>query len=261
MKHLFLTGMMILGAVSLFSAESITAAKPDDFVGSASPTFSNGETTIKGGSLFSRKTLDIDTKKRYRLSGEFKAGANHKEGDFFRFGVYPSNKYAQILPVNINIVPGTDTELAADCNAGDTVIRLKDASKWKGDSLSVVAFDTDPSGKLLDLPNYNISKTGVKSLVSKDGVWELTLLQPCGQNFPAGMTVREHRAGWSVIYAGTAKQLLTPEWQTINVIIEPGEVSSDSIKNWWKGTVKAGFVVEASGSGLVFRNLKLEEVE
>ena len=152
------------------------------------------------------------------------------------------------------------TELAADCNAADTVIKLKDASKWKSGPLCVAAFDTDPSGRLSDLPNFNVSKTGAKSLVNKNGVWELTLKHPCGKNFPAGTTVREHRAGWSVIYAGTPRQLLTPEWAKIEVIIEPGEVPSASIRNWWKGTAKAGLVVESAGNGLMFRNLKLEAV-
>lgn len=261
MKRMILTGTMLLTAALLSGGEFITASAPDDFIGGGKASVSNGKTTVNGRAvLYSKRKLDIDTKKRYRLSGEFKAGAGSRNGDYFRFGVYPATNNSQILAVCINIVPGTDTELAADCNAADTVIKLKDASKWKGGPLCVAAFDTDPSGRLSDLPNFNVSKTGAKSLTNKNGVWELTLKHPCGKNFPAGTTVREHRAGWSAIYAGTPKQLLTPEWTKIEVIIEPGEVPSASIRNWWKGTAKAGLLVESAGSGLVFRNLKLEAV-
>lgn len=261
MKRMILTGTILLTAALLSGGEFITASAPGDFIGGGKASISNGETTVSGCAvLYSKRKLDIDTKKRYRLSGEFKAGAGSRNGDYFRFGVYPATNNSQIQAVHINIVPGTDTELAADCNAADTVIKLKDASKWKSGPLCVAAFDTDPSGRLSDLPNFNVSKTGAKSLVNKNGVWELTLKHPCGKNFPAGTTVREHRAGWSVIYAGTPRQLLTPEWAKIEVIIEPGEVPSASIRNWWKGTAKAGLVVESAGNGLMFRNLKLEAV-
>ena len=249
MKRMILTGTMLLTAALLSGSEFITASAPGDFIGGGKASISNGETTVSGRAvLYSKRKLDIDTKKRYRLSGEFKAGAGSRNGDYFRFGVYPATNNSQIQAVHINIVPGTDTELAADCNAADTVIKLKDASKWKSGPLCVAAFDTDPSGRLSDLPNFNVSKTGAKSLVNKNGVWELTLKHPCGKNFPAGTTVREHRAGWSVIYAGTPRQLLTPEWAKIEVIIEPGEVPSASIRNWWKGTAKAGLVVESAGN-------------
>ncbi len=256
------TGILLtlLCSQMLCGADFLTAAKPEEFIGNGKAVFENGETTLNGsGTLYSKKKLDIDTKKRYRLSGEFKAGKNPNPRDFFRFAVYPCSKYSNIPAGAINIVPGSDTELAKDCKASDTVLHLKDASKWKGGSLSIVAFDTDPSGKLSDLPNFNQTKIGAKSLVKKDGFWELTLKHPCGKNYPSGTTVREHRSGWSFLYAGTPHKLLTGEWQKIDVVIEPGEVPAASIKNWWKGTVKAGLIVESGGSGTVFRNIRLEE--
>ena len=257
------TGILLtlLCSQMLCGADFLTAAKPEEFIGNGKAVFENGETTLNGsGTLYSKKKLDIDTKKRYRLSGEFKAHKNAKKGDFFRFGVYPSRKYSTFLATNIFIVPGSDTELKSDCKASDTVLRLKDASKWKGDTLSVVAFDTDPTGALSDLPNFNITRIGAISLVKKDGFWELTLKHPCGKNYPAGTTVREHRSGWSSIYAGTPKQELSGEWKKIDAVLEPGEVPEASIRRWWKGTEKAGLVLESVGSGMIFRNLKLEEL-
>ena len=72
--------------------------------------------------------------------------------------------------------------------------------------------------------------------------------------------MREHRAGWSLIYAGSSKLELKPEWQKIDVVIEPGEVAQASINRWWWGVKKTSFNIEITGKGVVFRNLELKEV-
>jgi len=261
-KALFL--LCVAAAASVLSAgEILTVDTPEKFLVLAGTKLScsNGEfTAAESGVLYGKKYLPIDTAKSYQLSGEFKATSDGAAGDYIRFGLVPSTEWSQIGSINVNIVPGTVTELAADCKETDKVIKLKDASKWKGNSLSVVAFDVDSGDKMRDLPNFNTSKTGVEKLEQKDGVWLLTLKQPCGRNYPAGTAVREHCASWSLIYAGSSKLELKPEWQKIDVVIEPGEVAQASVNRWWQGTKKTSFNIEIVGKGVVFRNLELKEV-
>lgn len=261
-KKVFLLCAAVAGS-ALAAAESLTIDKPESFLvtGGIKLSCAGGEFTAAGsGSLYGKKYLPVDTVKRYRLSGEFKAISNSAAGDYIRFGLVPSTEYSQIQPVNINIVRGSATELAADCKETDTVIKLKDASKWKGDALTVVAFDIDPGDRMRDLPNFNISKTGAVKLEQKDGIWLLTLKQPCARNYPAGTAVREHSAGWSLIYAGSTKLELKPEWRKIDAVIEPGEVAQANISRWWQGTRKTSFNIETAGKGVIFRNLELKEV-
>jgi hypothetical protein len=261
-RALFLLCVAVTATV-LATGESLTIDNPENILvlGGIKLSCSAGEFTAAGtGALYGKKYLPINTAKHYRLSGEFKAAPGSAAGDYIRFGLVPSTEWSQIQPVNINIVPGTATELAADCKETDTIIKLKDASKWKGNILTVVAFDVDPGDKMRDMPNFNISKTGAVKLEQKDGIWLLTLKQPCGRNYPAGTAVREHCAGWSLIYAGSPKLELKPEWQKIDVVIEPGEVAQANINRWWQGTQKTSFCIEAAGKGVVFRNLELKEV-
>ena len=146
MKRMILTGTMLLTAALLSGGEFITASAPGDFIGGGKASISNGETTVSGRAvLYSKRKLDIDTKKRYRLSGEFKAGAGSRNGDYFRFGVYPATNNSQIQAVHINIVPGTDTELAADCKvAGQRKFEEKLLLKMRADLPAAERGETAP---------------------------------------------------------------------------------------------------------------------
>ena len=255
----------IAAALTVFNlcAAELAPAKPENFLFGNRITEKNGVLSVsKSSDFYSKQRLNINTAKRYRLSGEFRQSAGNGTA-IVRYGVIPHTKQRQLVPASINIRPGTETELVADCKATDSVIKVKDASKWSSTPLDRVVFDIDPSGKLRDLPNFNISKTAVQSIVKKADHYEITLKGPCGMNFAAGSPVREHRIGWIAIFCCGANNKLTTEWKKLSHTFEPGTVAKDNIFRWWQGTELANIYMTISvpaGQQVEFRNLKLEEL-
>ncbi len=217
------------------------------------------EEQVRGG-YFYLDSIPVDTTKKYRLSGEFKLIPG-SQANQIRFGIVPSSaQKRQIEARSIFINPGSETELASDCKADDTSITLKDMGNWKGENISLVAFNVKSDQS--DLPNNNITPT-IKSIVKKDGVFEVSLTGKCGKNYPAGTMVREHFAGYSYFYAGGVAVPLTADWKKTEAIIPAGEVAEASIKRWWVGTKYASVIIESKSTdaGIMFRNVKLEEIE
>lgn len=250
-----------LAAIAAIGTEVLTVDE-NSFNGTGKITLNDGIFNMEGNcNLYYRKKLPVDTSSEYRLSGEFRATEASGTNDFIRLGLLPLTDKRIIGPSNINIVKDTDTELAADCVATDTVLKVRDASKWKASAIGAAAFNTDPSGKLRDLPNFDLSPVGIESIEKRDDIWLVKLKAPCGKNHPAGTPIREHQAGWSLIYAGSAKYQLTNEWVKLESIIPAGEVTTASIKNWWKGTRHTTFNINLSGKSAQFRNLKLEKIK
>lgn len=251
------------------SAESVKleANCKDSFYNGDKLKYENGEFTIMPGKevqarggYFYKDSIPVDTAKQYKLSGEFKLIPNSQPNQI-RFGIIPLNVQKRNIEVrSIFINPGTETELAAECKADDTVIMLKDMSVWQGKNISLVAFNVKRDQS--DLPNNNITPT-IKSIVKKNGVFETSLTGKCGKNFPAGTLVREHFAGYAYLYAGGTGVPLTQDWKKIEVLIPVGEVANGSIKQWWTGTKYASLIIESMSinAGVMFRNVKLEKIE
>lgn len=262
-----ITSLMQLTAAATFaftlSGAELTPAKPADFLFGNRLTEKDGVLSVsKSSDFYSKNRLDINTAKRYRLSGEFRQTAGNGTG-IVKFGVIPSTSQRQIIPASINVCPGTETELTADCKSTDTVIKVKDASKWSSTALDRVVFDVDPSGKMRDLPNFNISKSAVKSIVKKADHYEITLAAPCGNNFAAGTPVREQRIGWIAMFCCGANNKLTTQWKKLSHTFETGTVAKDNIFRWWQGTEKACvymYLNVPAGQSIEFRNIKLEEL-
>ena len=260
-RFLFIPALCM--AMHVCAAET-APVQPSEFIrGEQLLTFKDGVLTIsKSSDLYCKQRLAIDPAKRYRLSGEFRQTGNSGTC-IVRFGVIPHTKQRQIVPASINVRPGTDTELAADCSAKDTVIKVKNAEKWTTTALDRVVFDTDPTAEMRDLPNFNISRSAVKSIAKKGDIYEITLAAPCGMNFAAGTPVREQRIGWIAMFCCGANNKLSSEWKKLSHTFETGTVAVDNIFRWWRGTELAQIYLTfnvPAGQSVEFRNLRLEEI-
>ncbi|MBE6357167.1 MAG: hypothetical protein E7058_08675 [Lentisphaerae bacterium] len=260
----FLLLPALCAALQMSAAESSAPAAPADFIrGEQLLSAQNGVLTIsKSSDLYCKQRMPIDPAKRYRLSGEFRQTGNSGTC-IVRFGVIPSTSQRQIIPASINVRPGTETELVADCSAKDTVIKVKNADKWSATPLDRVVFDIDPSPEMRDLPNFNIAKSAIKSIAAKGYHYEITLTAPCGMNFAAGTPVRIHRIGWIAMFCCGANNKLTGEWKKLSHTFETGTVAVDNIFRWWRGTEIAQIYLTFSipaGQKVEFRNLRLEEI-
>jgi len=219
----------------------------------------NGALALKGdGWLLSKTALKLDPSKKYRLSGFFKSAPGSKPSVFY-FGLAPIDAQGRVISSSsVNVVPGTGTELAADCNPNDTVIKIKNGDRWIPGTFCLIAFDTDNSGAMSDLPNTNLSSINVERIEKKNGYTEVRLKGKCGKKYPAGTKVREHCSGDIYIYKAATRKTLPSEWTEFSATF--------SQKDCWPGTSSVRTAVLSNYNGttdsiMLMKDVKLKEVE
>ncbi len=215
-------------------------------------------------SMFSKDSMAVDPTKKYRLSGKFRNGSDAKNLRI-SFGVNCQNEKKQPIPGgSVDIVKGTETELAADFKGGETVLKVKDGSEWKKGK--IVVFKADPSGKLADLPNTQTEYVLVANIEpNADNQYDVTMSKALKRSYPAGTVVRQHEMGQWFHFIALAKPLTT-EWQEFSFEFS-GESASGSVPGKWrKGTKFAGIAAYINPGNVKdavteLKDLKLEEVE
>lgn len=241
---------LMVGAAVLTVFGAISAQEPQTSYNTAADWGKNANITDADGvinvkkmtSLFSKK-FDIDPQKKYTLKASVKAANIQNEKDksqvYVGFSVY-DKKGRRINSFNSNIVPGTLTEVVEDAAKGATVIKIKDGSKFAQKWCGIVAGAKED---LSDLPNFNYLGD-VKSVESKDGAWEVTLVKPLLREVKAGTAVREHRRG-GYLYTAGYKQV-GKDWIVMSGSISGTKAGTWNYKIWPAGAAKAQIVILAN---------------
>jgi hypothetical protein len=145
---------------------------------------------------------------------------------------------------------GTESELVADANPGDNVLKISNGEKWFKHPRFAVAFYTRKAYK--DIPNMNLSSLGIDSIVKKNRYWEVKLKHPLKKSYAAGTSVRMHRAGpdFKVIIPS---QLVPNDWKELSCklkgvrkLFDPS--ASGAVKKFWYGTAYVGIKIVAKGT-------------
>jgi hypothetical protein len=209
--------------------------------------------------------IPVDPQSEYLFTGWFKSG-NDKENQIYAGLFLLDGNKRFIEPTSVSPLPQSETALAAEAKKGDTVIKIKDASKWeplfKNKRLTAV-FDADDSGEYKDLPNYK--NYTVTKLEKKDGIWEATIAKPISADFPAETKIRAHYTSGHYMYTLSMKKKLA-DWTKFSSAVKP-EVKSGSPGNaFWPGTKYVQVLILANwgqkdGEILQFSNLSLEKIE
>jgi hypothetical protein len=174
-------------------------------------------------------------------------------------GIMPLNdKGQQIDATQVNTIAGTETELAADCNPEDMVIKIKNGEKWKDGKFHLIAFNADDSGKKADLPNTELSSMGIAKVEKKDNVFEVTLSAKCGKKYAAGTKIREHKSGATYIYIGAIDKVVPADWAEFSKVFKK--------ESCWPGTCGVKVIVLANYGGkpdqiMMMKDIKIEEVK
>ena len=216
------------------------------------------------GRMISSKSYPVDPKKKYILSGEYKVIGNPGAICYVCLRCRDENM-VYIGFKNTNRVLFTDTFLAGDTDYSDTVIKVKDASKWKTGKDVCIAFDTPAPGteKIVRNTSYD---WGISKIEPKDGFWEVTLDNPCDMKYPAGTRIRQHtRCGYAYpIVSGELKA--DTQWQKFSKEIS-GETPYCVYNNCFRlGTGFVDIVVMVNWNNVkdctvVLRNIALEEAK
>ncbi len=256
MYHRLLAAGVVMGALTVLGAEDgKLALTAENWHGSKNVSFveegKSGGACIKATSratIISKNAFPVDPAKKYRLTGSFKS-AGEKEGKVY-LGFQPLDAEEQeISSVQVIGVKRTETELVEACEAEDTVIKIKDGSKWRKAQTARVAFEADDSGEYTDLPNRNLSGAGIIKVEKKDNCWEVVLKKPCGMSCPAGTKVRRHNSGTSRMYCAAANVTVPSEWKTYSGEATGSVKSGNPADKFWPGTAYVKIVILANFMG------------
>ncbi len=257
-----LLGASMIFAAGLVHAQVIEIKTSEDWRNASNvKTLEDGTEEVTGKKLLqSKKTFEIDPAKTYKLSGEFKSAGDAKNRIYLGFIVLDA-KGNQITAPMVNAVRGTDTELVEACGVSDTIIKIKDGSKWK--TIAHYRLAINAVEDYSDLPNTNLLKPATKE-VKKDGdVYTVTLSEPIGKALEAGTKLRQHAGGGFLYTAGS--QIVGDKWTTLSGTITGQAKSGWNPKIWPPATAKAQILVLVNWGAnnknmTLLRNIKLEEV-
>lgn len=259
------TVMAVLAAICMLtlSAEEIfRIGKPEDFSNPAGITRESDILVVKGAaSLYSAETLKLDPTKKYKLSGEFRLRSGTPVQ--VRLGYLPlGQKNRGIYPLYVNVVPDTETEIAASARRGGKTITVKDASKWKNTNASCfIAFNAKDDYS--DLPNHSVIKIEKNGIRQNGEVWEITLAQPLKLNMAEGTKVRQHIDGATCIW-NTGVATLNDRWTVRSGLLSGILKTGVSANQLWPGTRAVRVHIRLLGgkddSLVEIRNVKVEEL-
>ncbi len=263
----------LCASASLLCAESVlTGDQAADWVrfggkGSVTEVEADGSKAVevKGDiRIRTKKMVEIDPAKTYRLSAQVRVAPDAEAGRFY-MGLIPFDaKGKRIAPEEVTDVSKSETKLTNEVKVGDVVIIIKDGASWKDKGVLAIAFEVDESGKLADLPNRSV--VAVKSVEKQeDGTAKVTLAGKMKKAYPAGTAVRQHLFGGMYMYSLAGNAPVPAEWKTFSAVIKGEAARGVSSKQWWKDTRKASIMVLANYRGseknaLLLKDVKLEEV-
>ncbi len=257
-----LLGVSMVFAASLAHAQVIEIKAPEDWRNASNvKSLEDGTEEVTGKKLLqSKKSFEIDPAKTYKLSGEFKAAGDEKIRIYLGF-IINDAKGRQISAPMVNVVPGSDTELAEACGASDTVIKIKNGSKWKNVAHYRLAINT--AEDYSDLPNANLLKPAVKEVKKEGDVYAVTLSAPIGKALEAGTRLRQHAGGGFLYTAGS--RTVADKWTTLSGTISGQSKSGWNSRVWPTAAAKAEILVLVNWGAnnknvTLLRNIKLEEV-
>ena len=239
-------GAALLTAFGMLGAQEAPAElnSVNDWNKNARITEADGVINVKNNTgLYSKKKFVIDPAKKYTLKLTCRAVNIENEGDksqvFAGFSVF--DKKGRILnSFNCCVVPGTMTEVVEDAPKGATVVKVKDASKFRK---LYGTLNADAKEDLSDLPNFNMLGY-TTAFEKKDDAWEITLLKPLARPLKAGTMVRQHSRGGYLYTAGW--KMVGKEWVTLSGSISGIKKGFWTGKFWPEGAAKAQVVILAN---------------
>ena len=215
-----LSVLVVVSALATFAQEAtvletITADSPDTKVlGMPIVEADDGERVfeVRGTpAVFTRYGHPVDPAKYYALVVSARTLGDTPARCLL--GLVPEDGKKRIIPSDAgdHTVPGSFTELIAAAVKGDTVIRVRDASRWEVSKSCAVAFNA--RADLGDIPNFNLVR-GVAGIATTDAGHTVTLNAPLTAAYPAGSGVRQHLSQggtYPYVWIGAVPS----EWTTI----------------------------------------------
>ena len=194
--------LVMLAAVGLCGGEVlIDAGKAEAF--SAIPALKTDDEgnliPAVGKTYITTQSIAVDGKKQYRISFEYKGGADNSGTAKAAVVAIPYDaKGRRIQGGNVDHIVGSETTLAEDVPAGSDELILNANPAWSAaigrKAIYAVGFGARKDYK--DLPNFMVM--GIKSQrVDENGRIVVKLSRKTRSDCKAGLAVRLHRYGWN----------------------------------------------------------------
>lgn len=191
------------------------------------------------GYAISQELIPVDMETTYTLAGRFRSQGDTPAHLYIGFECFDEQRQ-RINSEQINVVPDTETELAADAVAGSALLKIRDGAKWDSDpswlsAHGAVAFNVKDD--YADLPNRDLSPIGISSIGKTRDGWEVVLSQPLERDYPAGTKVRQHRRRDTFCYVEKGTNFaVEAAWTERDAIISGTTPFGSTGLAFWPGT-------------------------
>ena len=237
----FLLGAAAVIAVGTIGAQDQTLNSAADWMKNPAASDADGLLTVSRQTILTGKKFTVDPAKTTTIS--FSARANQVQGNDTSWvlgGFAVFDKDGRVISCDhVAIIPGTETAVAADAAKGATTLIVKDGSKLKKGLYHTLVAGAKKD--LSDLPNRDIIARGIKEVVQKGDVWEITLTRGLLKDVKAGTVIREHSMGGYLYTAGSKR--IGKDWVTFSGKIKGSGKSGWSASVWPVGTAQAQFII------------------
>ena len=252
---------ILLIAAGLTAASAQEVFRPDKTKGwTPALTADNEAYTVPKAAprILSAEIFKVDPDAVYELSGKFRSDGSGPKNKLLFFGAEAYTAGNKLIgSPQVNIFPGTETELAKDLKKGDKTVYVKDASKWnRKNRAAVIAYGIRDD--LADLPNP-IHSPNIAGIEEESGMWAVHLQRPSWNVFPAGTRVREHAHGMGRNFFGASyRKINSGEWVEIKGTISGIAPHGAPARQWWRGTAAAKICIQAT-PGVQFKDIVLKK--
>lgn len=206
-----------LSAMTLGAEVIDLSAKTAWWHAGGNPTFQEGKIICpRRTHIFSKSSFAVDPAKTYTLSMDIKRLKEDAKLPSLLYGYEGLDAKGKPVPVySYQTVPGTFTEVTAAAKKGDTVLRIKDGSKWRqSPDFYIIA---NAKEDFSDIPNRNFLTSGVKNIKKEGTEYVLTLTRPLKTDVAAGTKIREHLNN-GYFYTSSAVKLNTDNLYRVKVV-------------------------------------------
>ena len=203
--------------------------------------------------ISSKRSFEVDPEAEYEISGTFRSPADQPKPGNFEGGFILVDDDGNSLPSYLySNDPRSLTELAADVNPGDKVVKIKKAPQWKG---GFIAFNARED--LSDLPNRD---TFLYTKLAEDGDnLVLTLQAKIKKAYKAGTKVRCHNQ--KKLWTLNRFKIAPKEWTRFSGRIKGVDKTATDCRKWWPGAARARvFILVPLNAGLEFKDVTVRKL-
>ena len=197
------------------------------------------------------RSLNFEKGRSYRIEGRIESNCLYYVKLYFM-----NDKGKLINQEDFHLVPDSTTELIAAADAGSTVVKVRDASRWQNGNSISVAMGNPPE------PSVYSARKGIREIRKNGDIWEIELKKPFGIRAPQGAKIAQTFCSDGKILANQYRLPTKPV--DLSFTLHADYSNKAEANKWWPDAKSASLQVilhgDVSEKSVTFSGFKITEI-